>query len=539
MAERPIDDQQQMQMRAAIKNPSEGTGRGRKIFATLLLVLTVLLVMSGVLLPRLESHASTAASSTGSAFLPAPHIPSGPGVPSAINMGMPGAPKSITSLQAPLTAPHMMQFTLVAQKAMISLGAGIKIPAWTFNGMAPGPTLHVRRGDLVIVRVVNHLSFGITIHWHGIASFNAADGVAGVTQNAIGAGQTYIYRFIPPDAGTYWYHAHQFSYEETVGGLFGMLIVDPQTPTIHADVDDAVALHEWNTPDNQSLFTINDALQSLNEAAKPGQWMRLRIVETSNTDTSIPHLVTLLGAPFKVVSLDGHDLSGPQWLNTVPVPIGTAQRVDLLFQMPAHGAVFLITANDQQNNQQYQRFPSVVIGQGTVPSTLPPVKGWFDMTTYGQPASGAITPQSHFDATYTIDLNNQMGTSLGRQGITYTMNGKVFPYTAMLMVQYGQLVRVRLVNQSDLYHPMHLHGHTFFVLDVNGKPLAGSPIRLDTVLVQPHATYDIAFVANNPGIWMLHCHNFLHANWGMDMMLVYNGYSTPYTVGTVSGNFPD
>ena len=58
------------------------------------------------------------------------------------------------------------------------------------------------------------------------------------------------------------------------------------------------------------------------------------------------------------------------------------------------------------------------------------------------------------------------------------------------------------------------------------------------MLVPPHATYDVAFVANNPGIWMLHCHNFLHANWGMDMMVMYN-VSTPYTVGSASGNFPD
>jgi len=107
------------------------------------------------------------------------------------------------------------------------------------------------------------------------------------------------------------------------------------------------------------------------------------------------------------------------------------------------------------------------------------------------------------------------------------------------MVKYGQLVEIHLVNQSDLYHPIHLHGHIFTVLEKNGKPLTGSPVRLDTILVQPHTTYDIAFVANNPGIWMIHCHNFLHANWGMDMMLAYDGYSTPYTTGTQSGNFPD
>jgi FtsP/CotA-like multicopper oxidase with cupredoxin domain len=131
-----------------------------------------------------------------------------------------------------------------------------------------------------------------------------------------------------------------------------------------------------------------------------------------------------------------------------------------------------------------------------------------------------------------------MGTSLGRMGMTYTLNGKVFPYTGMIMVQEGQLVKLHFVNQTSLYHPMHLHGHVLTVLDENGKLLAGSPVHQDTVLVPPHTSYDVAFVANNPGIWMLHCHNLLHANWGMDMMVMYN-VSTPYAVGTTSGNFPD
>ena len=518
---------------------SEGMDPRRKVFAIFLTIMAVLLIAGGVILPRFKGDPSPVSSAASPGFLPPPQLPSGAGVPAAVNMGMSGASTSITSLQAPLTAPHMQQFTLVAQNTIISLGSGVRIPVWTFNGITPGPVLRVQQGDLVVVTVVNHLSFGITIHWHGIDSFNSADGVAGTTQDAIKPGQTYVYRFFTPDAGTYWYHSHQLSYAETEGGLFGILIVDPKTPTIHADVDEAVALHEWNGLDGQSIFTIDDASQTLNKVARPGQWVRLRIVETSNTASSIPHLVTLVGAPFKVISLDGHDLNGPQILDTVPIPIGTAQRVDLLFQMPAQGSVSLITANENDNNQQYQRFPALVIGQGTVPSTLPAVTKWFDLTAYGQPASGPITLQSHFNTTYTIDLNNQMGTSLGRQGMIYTMNGKVFPDTGMLTVKYGQLVEIHLVNQSDLYHPIHLHGHIFTVLEKDGKPLTGSPVRLDTILVQPHTTYDIAFMANNPGIWMIHCHNFLHANWGMDMMLAYDGYSTPYTTGTQSGNFPD
>ncbi|MBA2392525.1 MAG: multicopper oxidase family protein [Ktedonobacteraceae bacterium] len=467
--------------------------------------------------------------------LQAPQIPSGAGVPTSVNMGMANAPTSLSQLQDPQIATHIDRFTLTAQSTQIALDSNTKVSAWTFNGTAPGPTLHVRQGDEVVVTLVNHLSFGVTIHWHGVRVPNAADGVAGVTQDAVKPGQSYVYRFTALDAGTYWYHSHQFSYDETTNGLFGMLIVDPAKPTLHADVDYSVALHTWNGSNNQTLYTMNATDGTLNQAARPGQWVRLRIVNTAETPSGNPQLVTLVGAPFQVVSLDGHDLNGPQWLNATPLPLGSAQRYDIYFQMPGHGSVSLVSANDSQS---YQRAPALVIGQGVLPTKLPAVTSWFDLTTYGMPAQDAITSQSHFNATYNIILGNQMGTSLGRSGMTYTMNGKIFPDTGMIMVKEGQIIKLHFDNHTNLYHPMHLHGHVFTVLAENGKPLTGSPVHQDTVLVPPHATYDVAFVANNPGIWMLHCHNFLHANWGMDMMVVYN-VSTPYTVGTTSGNFPD
>ncbi len=470
------------------------------------------------------------------ATLQAPQMLAGKGVPTSVNMGMAGAPTSVSQLQQPATTAHVDHFTLTAQTAQITLSSGVTVPAWTFNGTAPGPMLHVRQGDEVVVTLVNHLSFGVTIHWHGVRVPNASDGVAGVTQDAVKSGQSYVYRFTALDAGTYWYHSHQFSFEETANGLFGALVVDPTTPTLHADIDESVALHTWNGADNQTIYTMNATGGTLNQTARPGQWVRLRIINTAETSSGNPQLLTLVGVPFQVVSLDGHDLHGPQWLNETPLPIGTAQRYDIYFQMPAHGPITLVTNGD---NQSYLHAPALVIGQGSAPAKLPAIGQWFDLTSYGSnTASPTITPQSHFAATYNIALGNQMGTSLGRSGMTYSMNGKVFPDTGMIMVKEGQIVKLHFDNQTTLYHPMHLHGHVFTVLEQNGKPLTGSPVYQDTVLVPPHATYDVAFIANNPGIWMLHCHNFLHANWGMDMMVMYN-VSTPYTVGTVSGNFPD
>jgi FtsP/CotA-like multicopper oxidase with cupredoxin domain len=444
-----------------------------------------------------------------------------------------GVGTPIASLQAPQTAAHVAEFTLTAKYAHLPFFTKGQEDAWTFNGTAPGPTLRVRQGDLVVVHLLNRLSVGVTIHWHGVAVPNSADGVAGVTQDAVKPGMSYTYRFVAKDPGTYWYHSHQESFEQTGHGLYGMLIVDPIKPSTRDDVDIPLALHTWN-----GALTVNMTTGMQRVQAQPGQWVRLRLVDTDNT----PHLVTVGGAPFLVAALDGHDLNEPTPLTVVPIAIDGGQRYDLRFQMPQRGAVALFVAGDESG--PYQKTPAILIGQNdSAPVSVPvPSVGQkeFDFTTYGKPESGPITPNSHFDVTYTITLGYTFGFSNGRPGPVFTLDGQSFPNTPTLMVKTGQLVKLRFVNGADQgIHPMHLHGHTFTVLTKNGHPLSGSPVHLDTISVKPHETYEVAFYADNPGLWMIHCHNLFHANHGMDMMLSYPDISTPYTLGNASGNFPD
>ena len=121
----------------------------------------------------------------------------------------------------------------------------------------------------------------------------------------------------------------------------------------------------------------------------------------------------------------------------------------------------------------------------------------------------------------------------------FTINGQTFPNVPMITVQPGQRVKLHINNPSDIPHAMHLHGHTFTLLARNGQPLTGSPVALDTVLVNAGESDDIGFVADNPGLWMFHCHMLRHAAAGMDMMIVYPNISTPFTIGAASGNHPD
>jgi FtsP/CotA-like multicopper oxidase with cupredoxin domain len=120
-----------------------------------------------------------------------------------------------------------------------------------------------------------------------------------------------------------------------------------------------------------------------------------------------------------------------------------------------------------------------------------------------------------------------------------TLNGQISPFVTPIRVGEGDLVRLHIVNKSDGSHPVHIHGHVFSILAKNGRSLSGSPVHVDAVLVGPFETWDVAFKADNPGIWMLHCHVLAHAAHGMSMTINYEGISTPFSMGSRSGNIPE
>jgi FtsP/CotA-like multicopper oxidase with cupredoxin domain len=148
-----------------------------------------------------------------------------------------------------------------------------------------------------------------------------------------------------------------------------------------------------------------------------------------------------------------------------------------------------------------------------------------------------------FAATYPVVLGEGPGFHDGSIQPVHTINAQASPYTPPITVREGEVVRLHIVNETDEYHPeyhpMHLHGHVFSALAKNGQPIQGSPVRLDSILVGPHESWDLAFRADNPGIWMFHCHVLLHASFGMSMTVNYAGVSTPYEMGSRSGNVPE
>ena len=121
----------------------------------------------------------------------------------------------------------------------------------------------------------------------------------------------------------------------------------------------------------------------------------------------------------------------------------------------------------------------------------------------------------------------------------WSINGGIFPRVPMFMVEEGDLVRISIDNTTSAVHPMHLHGHHMLVLSRDGKPVSGSPWWSDTLNVEPGEKYEVAFRANNPGIWMDHCHNLSHAAAGLTMHLAYMGVTTPFETGGTAHNHPE
>jgi len=321
-------------------------------------------------------------------------------------------------------------------------------------------------------------------------------------------------------------------------GLIGSIVVESKDAPKARVHDYSVLVHAQPGSD---AIEVNGT-SSLHLDAAPGEMVRLRVTNGAVPGLDLAPLTpVLVGAPYVVAALDGHDLIGPQELGPQRIPLGMGQRADLIFTMPDTGAVRLVGLKEATLPWSSPASPLVTIGDGPAPAavnvaSLPN----FDLTRYGTPAPDPVADASRYDVTREIILGAGLAFRNGSVSFADTFSGKSSPSIPPIRVREGQLVRLHIVNPGDhSSHPIHIHGHVFTVLAKNGHPLAGSPVHSDTVLVGPHETWDVAFKADNLGIWMLHCHILEHAAAGMSMTINYEGVYTPYTMGTRSGNVPE
>lgn len=433
--------------------------------------------------------------------------------------------RPITDLVANPDRPADVRVELAAAAGPLEIG-GHRLDGFTLNGSTPGPTISAIEGQLVEVRLRNtSVAGGVSLHWHGVDVPNAVDGVAGVTQDAVGIGGEFTYRFVADRAGSYWYHSHQVADPQVRGGLFGALIVHPR-PADRDGQDVLAVAHTYG-----SVRTINGRPGDLQVAAKPGENVRVRVINTDNHPMPI-----WTDAPYRVVAVDGTDVHQPGLVDRQLVVLTAGGRVDLEITVPADGSTQV----------QLSRGTAVVVGSGSGGRTggesddaVPPQpSAQLDLLAYGVPTELGFDPAQavrHFD----YRVGRRPGFVRGWPGLFWSINGHLYPNVPMYVVREGEIAVLHIENTSGEVHPMHLHGHRAVVLSRNEVAAIGSPWWVDSLDVADGDTYDIAFVADNPGIWMDHCHNLEHAADGMVAHLMYEGWETPFRIGGPSGNRPE
>jgi FtsP/CotA-like multicopper oxidase with cupredoxin domain len=430
-----------------------------------------------------------------------------------------GPSRSITDLVADPTRPADVRVDLVARQERLTIG-GRSVAGFTVNGTSPGPEIRVTQGQLVEVHLRNEsVPAGVALHWHGVDVPNAMDGVAGVTQDAVPVGGEFTYRFVADRAGSFWYHSHQVSNPQVAGGLLGSLVVTPQPGiTQQADVSAIAHTHE-------GVRTINGKAEDLRVPARPGQQVRVRITNTDNGPMKV-----WANGTYRLLAIDGSEVNRPTEVSDRAVTLTAGARADIEVQAPSDGSAVRV---------QLSKATAVIIGTQGADAAVPPQPGdELDLLTYGSPAPLGFDP-AQADRRFDYLIGRRPGFVKGRPGMWWSINGHLYPNVPMFVVREGDVALAHIENRSSEVHPMHLHGHRMVVLTRNGVSATGSLWWVDSLNVAANESYDVAFVANNPGIWMDHCHNLKHAADGMVAHLMYEGFDTPYRIAGPADNRPE
>jgi FtsP/CotA-like multicopper oxidase with cupredoxin domain len=430
-----------------------------------------------------------------------------------------------------LPLPLLAQATvdLFAAPGTAQVAPGVAVSAWLFNGSLPGPTLRVVQGQTLRVRFHNNLPEPSAVHWHGQPVPLGMDGVPGISRPAVAPGQEFLYELTNLVPGTYWFHPHGHEGQLDVG-LAGVLIVDPANPSADPpfDVEQVVVLDEWSNPLGGAfsghLLNGRSSAGQTPIVVQPGQRLRLRFVNASAVTN---YVVALDGHAMTVTHADGNRV---QPVTVQAIPIGIGERYDAIVDCNNAGVWSLAAAAITNRNATVVRGVLQYAGQTQAPPAaayVPPNLSGGSLLTYAQLAAYfPVTPITATpDRVYTATLAMSMGTG----GMQHTINGQAWPNVTPFLAAAGDDVQLTFVNTGMMmmseFHPMHVHGHFFRLMGTAGGTIA--PPRKDTVLIwpsgQPGSSLQVQLAMDNPGRWLLHCHNMDHMASGMMTAIEYVG----------------
>jgi FtsP/CotA-like multicopper oxidase with cupredoxin domain len=455
---------------------------------------------------------------------------------------------------AAATEPHAAGLRLTAGTRTLAVNGK---PARVFGLVGPNgdPGITLSPGERFHVDLVNQAGTPTLVHWHGQLPPWKQDGFPWPQSPPIPAGDTQSYDYAPI-TGTYWMHSHYRMQEQNL--MTAPLIVR-SAEDVRADRQEVVLmLHDFSfrTPDellagltgSQSAMpkggmgeamnmntasmgrTKSGTMGAMNMGAgmtmdlndvdfdaflandrtladpeivrtEPGGRVLLRLINGASSTQFWVDLGALSGT---VVAVDGHPVRP---LRGSRFPLAMAQRLDVLIDLPGNGSYPILA----QVEGKRARTGIVMAASGAPISRLameagenaPPV----DLSLERRlEASHPLAPRAP-DVTHRVILAGAM------MPYAWSMNGEYWPNVTPLMIATGQRVVIEIINHSMMAHPMHLHGHVFQVVAINGAPLTGA--ARDTVLVPTKGSVTIAFDADNPGRWAFHCHNLYHMMTGM------------------------
>ncbi|MEO6864253.1 MAG: multicopper oxidase family protein [Gemmatimonadaceae bacterium] len=444
-----------------------------------------------------------------------------------------------------------------------------------FNGEVPGPLIRVPQNATITVRFHNQIDLPSSVHWHGVRLDNRFDGVPEITQAAVPAGGSFVYRVHFPDAGVYWYHPHVREDIEQPMGLFGNMIVDSPDRNYYSPVNQEQALMLGDLlanadslipfgkegPDFALMGRVGNVLLVNGEphyslSAHTGDVVRFYLTNVASSRT---YNVSFGGAAIKVVASDQSRFEREAWVPSVVLAPAERYIVDVRFEHP--GRYVLVNSVQAINHYKGEFEPEVdTLGTVTVGATK-------SASDFGQQFA---TLRSNAEVSHDVDRYRPYFDKPPDKKLTLTVETSALPLATVQFMsidtayfapvewvdgmpdmnwlstakqvrwvlrddvtgkenmdidwhaRQGSVIKLRIFNDPKSFHPMqhpiHLHGQRMLVLSRDGVPTSNF-VWKDTAIIPVGSTVDLLIDASNPGAWLLHCHIAEHMGSGMMAVL--------------------
>lgn len=436
----------------------------------------------------------------------------------------------------PALPPELEAGTLVAGRTTRPVWPDRPTELWTFGGVYPSPTLRVRRGEMLNVRLENRLPEPTNVHWHGLLAPSDMDGLP-MDLAAPGAALDYVFR-VDQRAGSYWYHPHpdMRTAFQVYSGMAGFLIVEDEEERAlglpSGEFDVPILLQDRRLLADRS-FGYQPSVMDLMNGYLGEVGLANGVPDASLRVTAGLHRLRLLNGsnarifrlgfrdarPFDVIATDGGLLDRPR--RTTTLDLGPGERVELLVDLsrdPLGRAVTL-------ESLPFQMAAPMLGGMGgpfAQGASMPLVS--LEVERAGGPAGRVPERLAHLEpfpatrAERTRAFTLEMGP--GMMGGPPTINGRRFDAGRVdARVPAGALELWEVSNQSTMPHPFHAHGVQFEVLERIGGGVGIGPQDLglkDTVLLWPNERLRLGVrIGPHRGLFVLHCHNLEHEDAGM------------------------